>query len=54
MQFVALTSLAIPAAELGRLAVDMTMRQLDGPAPAEIRLLSPRLTRRHSTARPRP
>ena len=51
-QSVALTSVTIPAAELGALAVDMTVRQLDGPVSAEIRLLSPRLTRRDSTARP--
>jgi DNA-binding LacI/PurR family transcriptional regulator len=51
-QSVALTSVAIPSAELGRLAVDMTMRQLDGPAPAEIRLVSPRLTQRASSGRP--
>ncbi len=53
-QSVALTSVTIPAAELGTLAVEMTVRQLDGPVLPEIRLLSPRLTRRESTAQPHP
>ncbi|HEX3788732.1 MAG TPA: LacI family DNA-binding transcriptional regulator [Pseudonocardiaceae bacterium] len=50
---VALTSVAIPTAEVGQLAVEMAMRQLAGVAQPEIRLLSPRLTVRDSTAPPR-
>jgi DNA-binding LacI/PurR family transcriptional regulator len=45
-----LTSIAIPTAELGSLAVEMAMRQLDSEASqSETRLLSPRLTERGST-----
>jgi DNA-binding LacI/PurR family transcriptional regulator len=45
-----LTSIAIPTAELGSLAVEMAMRQLDSNAvQSETRLLSPRLTERGST-----
>ncbi|KAA2252214.1 LacI family transcriptional regulator [Solihabitans fulvus] len=44
-----LTSLAIPVVELGELAVEMAMRQLDGPARPEVRLLSPQITDRGST-----
>jgi DNA-binding LacI/PurR family transcriptional regulator len=47
---VSLTTVAIPADELGELAVEMTTRQLGGQTAAETRLLSPRLTRRGSTA----
>ncbi|HEX9338254.1 MAG TPA: LacI family DNA-binding transcriptional regulator [Pseudonocardiaceae bacterium] len=47
---IALTSVAIPTAEVGQLAVELAMRQLDGVAQPEIRLLSPRLTTRDSTA----
>ncbi len=56
-QYVALTTLAIPAAELGEIAVEIVIRQLTeggrsrSTAP-ETRLLSPRLTRRVSTAPP--
>ncbi|HWC82405.1 MAG TPA: LacI family DNA-binding transcriptional regulator [Pseudonocardiaceae bacterium] len=46
----ALTSVAIPTAEVGQLAVEMAMRQLGGIGQPEIRLLSPRLTVRDSTA----
>jgi DNA-binding LacI/PurR family transcriptional regulator len=49
---IALTSVAIPTAEVGGLAVEMAMRQLDGPHQPEIRLLSPRMTVRDSTAPP--
>ncbi|MET0135467.1 MAG: LacI family DNA-binding transcriptional regulator [Kibdelosporangium sp.] len=45
----ALTSIAIPAAELGALAVEMAMRQLAETGQPEVRLLSPRLTDRGST-----
>jgi DNA-binding LacI/PurR family transcriptional regulator len=48
-QSVQLTSIAIPAAELGSLAVEMAMRRLDDGGQAEVRLLSPRLTDRGST-----
>ncbi|MFD8493047.1 LacI family DNA-binding transcriptional regulator [Amycolatopsis sp. NPDC059657] len=44
-----LTSIAIPAGEVGRLAVEMAMRQLDEDGRPEVRLLSPRLTERGST-----
>jgi DNA-binding LacI/PurR family transcriptional regulator len=49
---IALTSVAIPTAEVGGLAVEMAMRQLDGSHQPEIRLLSPRMTVRDSTAPP--
>ncbi|QUQ68224.1 LacI family DNA-binding transcriptional regulator [Kutzneria sp. CA-103260] len=45
-----LTSVAIPAPEVGDLAVRMTIRQLSGPPAPEVRLLPPRLTVRRSTA----
>ncbi|WP_243859467.1 substrate-binding domain-containing protein [Amycolatopsis arida] len=47
---VPLTTVAIPSDEVGRLAVEMVIRQLDGAATPEVRLLSPRLTPGHSTA----
>ncbi|MBB5890980.1 DNA-binding LacI/PurR family transcriptional regulator [Kutzneria kofuensis] len=48
-----LTSVAIPAPEVGDLAVRMTIRQLAGPPQPEVHLLPPRLTvRRSSTAAP--
>jgi DNA-binding LacI/PurR family transcriptional regulator len=50
-QSIALTSVAIPAAELARTAVEMAMRQLNGETHPEIRLLSPRLTVRASSSR---
>ncbi len=49
-QSIPLTSLAIPSAEVGRTAVEMAMRQLNGETHPEIRLLSPRLTERPSTS----
>lgn len=49
-QSIPLTSVAIPADEVGRTAVEMAMRQLNGETHPEIRLLSPRLTERSSTA----
>jgi DNA-binding LacI/PurR family transcriptional regulator len=48
---VALTTVAIPAEEVGALAVEMTIRSLSGHTSAETRLLAPRLTVRDSTAR---
>ncbi len=47
---IGLTSVAIPAPEVGDLAVQMTIRQLAGPPAPEVRLLPPRLTVRQSTA----
>lgn len=45
-----LTSIALPTAELGGLAVEMAMRQLNGGAgQSEVRLLSPKLIDRGST-----
>ncbi|MFI9011065.1 LacI family DNA-binding transcriptional regulator [Actinosynnema sp. NPDC053489] len=46
---VPLSSVDIPAVELGRLAVELAMRRLDGPADPEVRLLPPGLTDRGST-----
>ncbi|XVS67967.1 LacI family DNA-binding transcriptional regulator [Actinosynnema sp. CA-299493] len=48
-QAVPLSSIDLPAVELGRLAVELAMRRLDGPAEPEVRLLPPRLTARGST-----
>ncbi|HEX3650025.1 MAG TPA: LacI family DNA-binding transcriptional regulator [Pseudonocardiaceae bacterium] len=48
-QSIALTSVAVPAAELGRSAVELAMRQLGGDAHPELRLLAPVLTQRAST-----
>lgn len=48
-QSVPLSSVDIPATELGRLAVELAMRRLDGLAAPEVRLLPPRLTARGST-----
>ncbi|MGW4110546.1 LacI family DNA-binding transcriptional regulator [Actinosynnema sp. NPDC004786] len=48
-QSVPLSSIDLPAVELGRLAVELAMRRLDGPAEPEVRLLPPRLTDRGST-----
>lgn len=47
---IGLTSVAIPAPEVGDLAVRMTIRQLNGPPEPEVRLLPPRLTVRQSSA----
>jgi DNA-binding LacI/PurR family transcriptional regulator len=49
---VAFTNIAIPAYELGSIAVDMVMRRLESVAPTETRLLSPVLTVRGSTTGP--
>ena len=48
-QAVPLSSVDLPAVELGRLAVELAMRLLDGRAEPEVRLLPPRLTARGST-----
>lgn len=50
---VALTSIDIPAHEVGSLAVEMVMKLLDGPRRAQARLLSPTLTERDSCGRTR-
>lgn len=47
-----LTTVEVPAALLGELAVEMVVDQLDGSSPAGIRLLPPRLAVRASTSRP--
>ena len=49
---VALTTVAIPAEEVGKQAVEMVVRRLAGHTTPEVRLLSPRLTVRDSTAAP--
>ncbi|GIJ44144.1 LacI family transcriptional regulator [Virgisporangium aliadipatigenens] len=46
----ALTSVLVPADEVGRQAVDLLMRKLDGEAVPESTLLPPQLTVRESTA----
>ena len=46
---VAFTNIAIPADEVGAIAVDMVLRHLGKAAPTETRLLSPVLTVRAST-----
>ncbi len=51
---VRLTSIDIPALEVGTLAVEMAMGLLDGGRPAETRLLAPTLTERDSCAPPPP
>ncbi|MFD1147538.1 LacI family DNA-binding transcriptional regulator [Saccharothrix hoggarensis] len=48
-QSVPLTSVDIPAVELGALAVELAMRLLDGLGEPEVRLLPPRLTVRAGT-----
>lgn len=50
-QPVPLTSIAIPADEVGTIAVEMLMRQLAGEQPAEVRLLTPQLTDRGSAVK---
>lgn len=49
-QAIPLTTVAIPAEEISRLAVEMTIRQLAGATTPETRLLAPRLLERRSTA----
>jgi DNA-binding LacI/PurR family transcriptional regulator len=51
-QAIPLTSVSLPAAAVGELAVEMLMKQLGGNTAGEVRLLSPVLTDRGSTARP--
>ncbi|PRW63643.1 LacI family DNA-binding transcriptional regulator [Actinopolyspora mortivallis] len=51
---VPLTTVPLPSDEIGRTAVEMTMRELEGTASAEVRLLSPRLVPGRSTAPPPP
>ncbi|MEU0880913.1 LacI family DNA-binding transcriptional regulator [Lentzea sp. NPDC005914] len=47
---VPLTSMAVPAQELGAIAVEMVMARLGQEHPPEVRLLQPQLTERGSTA----
>ena len=49
---VPLTSIAVPAEELGEIAVEMVMARLAAEQPPEVRLLQPRLTDRGSTSTP--
>jgi DNA-binding LacI/PurR family transcriptional regulator len=52
-QGVELTGVAVPAEQIGRAAVEMVLRQLDGEDTPETRLIAPRLTVRESTGPPR-
>ncbi|WP_425954469.1 LacI family DNA-binding transcriptional regulator [Xylanimonas sp. McL0601] len=52
-QQVPLTSIDLPAATIGGIAVDMVMSRLEGDYPAETRLIAPVMTSRGSTAAPR-
>lgn len=45
-----LTTVPLLSDDVGRIAVEMTMRELEGAASPEVRLLSPRLTHGDSTA----
>ncbi|SFT32316.1 transcriptional regulator, LacI family [Actinopolyspora lacussalsi subsp. righensis] len=47
---VPLTTVSLPSEDIGRIAVEMTMRELQGVRSPEVRLLSPRLTPARSTA----
>lgn len=49
---VPLTSIAVPAEELGAIAVEMVMARLTEEHAPEVRLLQPKLTDRGSTSRP--
>ncbi|MBE1874866.1 LacI family DNA-binding transcriptional regulator [Myceligenerans pegani] len=49
-QRIAMTSIDLPAEDIGRVAVDMVMARLDGEQPSETRLLAPVLTERESSA----
>ena len=49
-QRIPMTSIDLPAENIGRVAVDMVMARLDGDQPSETRLLSPVLTERESSA----
>lgn len=49
-----LTSVAIPAQDMGRRAVELLMRRLDDGQTAEVVLLQPELTNRASTTQPPP
>ncbi|MFT4279976.1 LacI family DNA-binding transcriptional regulator [Microbacterium sp.] len=51
---VPLTHIAVPAADIGRIAVETVLRSVEGDSAAEIRLLTPHLTSLSSTAPPRP
>ncbi|MER7274062.1 LacI family DNA-binding transcriptional regulator [Dactylosporangium sp. NPDC000244] len=49
-QVVELTGVAVPAEQIGRAAVEMVLRQVDGDGTAQTRLIAPELTIRQSTA----
>lgn len=49
-QRIPMTSIDLPAENIGRVAVDMVMTRLDGDQPSETRLLAPVLTERASSA----
>ncbi|GAA2372877.1 LacI family DNA-binding transcriptional regulator [Dactylosporangium salmoneum] len=49
-QVVELTGVAVPAEQIGRAAVEMVLRQVDGDGTAQTRLIAPQLTLRQSTA----
>jgi DNA-binding LacI/PurR family transcriptional regulator len=52
-QQIPITSIDLPAATIGGIAVDMVMSRLDGDHPAETRLLAPVMAPRASTGAPR-
>ena len=53
-QSVPLTGVAVPADQMGRLAVEILLNQLDGDAATGTHLVAPRLTIRESSAPPPP
>jgi len=51
-QSVQLTGVAVPAMQIGRIAVELVLQRLQGQEEAETRLIAPRLAVRESTAPP--
>jgi DNA-binding LacI/PurR family transcriptional regulator len=49
-QRIPMTSIDLPAEDIGKVAVDMVMARLGGDQPSETRLLAPVLTERESSA----
>lgn len=49
-QRIPMTSIDLPAEDIGKVAVDMVMTRLEGEQPSETRLLAPVLTERESSA----
>jgi DNA-binding LacI/PurR family transcriptional regulator len=49
-QRIPMTSIDLPAEDIGKVAVDMVMARLEGEQPSETRLLAPVLTERDSSA----